>query len=108
MSDRVSDQYDVLVEPFPGMLLKEHLAGDSARAAQQCQRPTDDIGRNIAPDLGVIVGKPFLGDAFVGPIDPIGMGQRDGASLRLWRCCLALRDFPHDLVGGLILPQPPK
>ena len=90
---RVLDQHDVAVEAFPGVLLEELLARDPVRAAQQRERPADDERPHERPDLGVIVGKAFLGDADVGPVDAIGMGQRDRPALGLRRLFGALGAF---------------
>ena len=112
---RILDQHDVGVEPLPGVLLEELLAADAARAAQQRQRSADDIGRDVAPDLRVVVAEPLLGDALVRPVDAVGMGELHRAHgllpgwLALVRADLrSFRRLAHHVDGCLVLAQPPE
>lgn len=62
------------------MFLEEGLALDTNGCAQERQWPADDMWGDITPDLAVVVRKPFLGDALVGPVDPVRMGEADGSA----------------------------
>ena len=94
---------DAAVQALPGMLLEEALARDALRAAHQGQRPADDEWRHVAPDLGVVLSQALLGDAGVGPVDPIRMGQLDRGARRRLRA--AATRFADDLTGVLVLAQ---
>ena len=94
---------DAAAQALPGMLLEEALARDALRAAHQRQRPADDEGRHVAPDLGVVLRQALLGDAGVGPVDPVGMGQLDRGARR--RLGAAATRFADDLAGVLVLAQ---
>ena len=101
----VLDEDDIAVEPLPGMLLEERLSADSVRAAHQRQRAADDQGLHERPSLGVIVGQAFFRDADVGPIDAIGMGQRDAALRAFGRGVRGHGRLTHNLTGRLIIAQ---
>src|SRR5690554_5477508 len=87
------------------MLLKELLAGDAVWAAQQRKRAADNIWSNVPPYLSIIVCKPFLRDAFVRPVDPIGVRELDRAPLLRRRLGTSSGDFAHDLAGRLVFAQ---
>ena len=72
------------------MLLKEGLAADALRAAHQRQRAGRDMRPDPVPDRDVIFGQIFFGDADVGPIDPIGMGQANAGDVAIAVCRLSL------------------
>ena len=57
------------------------------------------------PSLGVIVGEAFLGDADVGPIDAIGMGQRHAALRAFGRGVCGHGRLTHNLTRRLIIAQ---
>ena len=50
-------------------------------APQQSERSSDDMRRDLAPDFGVVIRQPFLGDPCIRPVDAVGMGQLDGSLL---------------------------
>ena len=56
-----------------GVLLEKALPGRALRAAQQRDRPADDMRPHPFPDLRVEFGEIALGDAGVLPIDAVGM-----------------------------------
>ena len=99
----IEEGQDLLAVALPGMLLEEALALGSARAAQQRHRPVDHERRHPRPDLGIVVGQPLLGDADVGPVDAIGMGELHlRPRLRLGLDGTALAD---DLARRLVVAQ---
>jgi hypothetical protein len=88
---------------LPDMLLEEALARNALRTAHQGQRPTDDERRHVAPDLGVVLGQALLGNADIGPVDPIGMGQLDPDARR--RLGAAANRLADDLTRVFVLAQ---
>ena len=109
-SFRIVDEHDVRIDAFPSMLLEELLSLDAVWAAQQRQRAIDDEGRDIAPDVGVVIRQALFGDALVRPIEPIGMGEPHGALLRSRRCrpFNGRRLFADDVARVLIFAQTAK
>ena len=98
------DDWMLRLSALPGMLLKEALPGDAFGTAQQRQRPGNNERRHVAPDLGIVLREPFLRDARIRPVDPVGMGQLDGgpeASALAW----SRRRFAHDLARRLVFAQ---
>ena len=67
------DQMQVFGGDAGGMLLKETLSGRALRAAQQRDRPPDDMRAHPFPNLRIELGKIALADAGVFPIDAVGM-----------------------------------
>ncbi len=65
----------LLGQPGRGVLLEEALTLGAVGAAHQRERPVHDVRRHPVPDRAVIVGQILLGDADVGPIDAVGMGE---------------------------------
>ena len=102
---RVFDEDDGAVDSFPGVLLEEGLSADPIRAADQRQRAARDEGFYQRPGLGVIVGQALLGDAGVGPIDAIGMGQRDAARRTFRRGVCGHGRLADNLVRRLVVAQ---
>ena len=88
------------------MLLEELLTGDAIRAAKQREGPAYDVRRDVAPDLGVIVGQSFLRDALVRPVEAVGMGELDRAPLGHRRLGRRFRHLPPDLASGFVFAKP--
>src|SRR5262249_483756 len=81
-----------LAEAGRGMLLKEALAARSIGTAQQRERPADEVRGHPVPDRTIIVRQILLGDAGIGPVDAVGMGEAHlRAALRpaAWRLARA-------------------
>jgi hypothetical protein len=72
------------------MFLEEFLPTYACRAAQQRQRPADDIWADMPPDPTVIFSETLLGYAFIRPVNPVRMAEPDGPALRLYLCELAV------------------
>ncbi|MNX84590.1 hypothetical protein D3C86_1163980 [compost metagenome] len=102
----IPDLLNRLVDAAPGMFLEEALPLNPFRAAQQCQRPVDDKGRDVPPDLRIIIGKPLLRHAIVRPVQPVRMGELDRRLRRLGVGHGLLLAF--DFSCGLVFAQPPE
>ena len=59
------------------VFLEERFAADALRSAHDGERPVDDVRGHDIPHADVIFRQVLLGDADVGPIDAVGMGQMD-------------------------------
>lgn len=86
------------------MFPKEMRPGDAGRAVQQGERSPGDERGNAGPYFLIVIGEPFLGDAIIGPVEPVGVGEGDGTALR-FRGGLILRRFMDDFAGRLVLAQ---
>src|SRR5262249_45746934 len=64
-----------LPEAGRGMLLEEALAARSIGAAQERERPAYDVRGHPVPDRAIIVRQILLGDAGIGPVNALGVGE---------------------------------
>jgi len=64
-----------LAEAGRGMLLEEALAACSVRTAHERKRSADEMRRHPVPNRTIIVRQILLGDAGIGPVNAVGMGE---------------------------------
>src|SRR5262249_47229220 len=77
-----------LVETGRGMLLEEALAAHPVGTADERKRPVDYLRRHPVPDQTIVVRQILLGDALIGPIDAVGMGEAHLPAAHLAACGL--------------------
>src|SRR5258708_2490564 len=64
-----------LADAGRGMLLKEALAARSVGTAQKRERSAYEVRGHPVPDRTIIVRQILLGDAGIGPVNAVGMGE---------------------------------